>query len=111
MTKNNPTKSYVKLATVVGVAALIVSLISQKFLPPEIPLFYGLAQGEDQLSPKLGLLIPGALSLVITLLNEVASKSLEDDYLIKALAIASLFASIFAITTTVRIILLTGSIF
>src|SRR3989344_1326972 len=55
------------------IALISISLISvfifQHNLPPEIPLFYGLAEGSEQLSSSFGLVIPSMLSFVVLIIN------------------------------------------
>ena len=48
---------------------LLLILIVQKRLPPEVPLFYGLALGQEQLAKPLELAIPTIFTLFIIIIN------------------------------------------
>ena len=93
----------------ISVLSILFALISQPFLPPQIPLFYGLPVGEEQLSSSPGLVIPGVVSLLILAVNFVLTKITQEDFLKKVLAIVTLVSSLFAIITTLKIIFLVGS--
>ena len=93
----------------INVLAIASVLIGRSFLPPQVPLYYGLPEGEGQLSDSLGLVIPGTVSLLILTVNFILIKMLKEDYLKKILATVSLVASVFAIITTIKIIFLVGS--
>lgn len=87
---------------------LLVVLLKTK-LPPQIPLYYGLARGEEQLAETLYLTLPSFVSLAILVLNLVVSFALDDEYLSKTLTISGLAAILLATITTVKIIFLVGS--
>ena len=88
---------------------LIVLLAKTKFLPPEVPLFYGEAQGEAQIGKSLGLTIPSLISLFIIVINLLISFIVKDEFLKRVLILASLACAIFSTITTIKIILLIGS--
>lgn len=88
---------------------MLFAFIAQPFLPPQIPLYYGLPVGEEQLSSSLGLVIPGVVSLLILAVNFILVKIIKEEFLKKVLAITALIASFFAIITTYKIIFLVGS--
>lgn len=108
--KKLPFKNFVYLAGVVSLIAVFFSLIIQKRLPPQIPLFYGLPQGEEQLISSWGLVIPGLFSFLIILINLAITSFLKDDFLKKSLAVASFVVSVFALITTLKIAFLVGMI-
>lgn len=93
----------------INVLAIASVFIGQSFLPPQVPLYYGLPEGESQLANSLGLVIPSTVSLLILTVNFILIKMLKEDYLKKILATVSLVASVFAIITTIKIIFLVGS--
>ena len=93
----------------ISVLSILSALVAQSFLPPQIPLYYGLPVGEEQLSSSLGLVVPGIVSLFILGGNFMLVKIMKDDFLIKILAVVPLIASFFAIITTFKIIFLVGS--
>ena len=81
----------------------------QKNLPPEIPLYFGLPQGAAQLSSSMGLIIPAAISLSITIINTTLTLFVFDDYLKKALILASLGLTFFSTIAVYKITQLVGS--
>ena len=91
-----------------ALSALFVLAI-QKRLPPEVPLFYGLAEGEQQLSSSIWLIIPSLTSLGIILLNGIISFFWKKDFLRETLTLTSLAVAILSTITTLKIILLVGS--
>jgi len=93
----------------IGVLSIVSALIAQSFLPPQIPLYYGLPVGEEQLSSSLNLIVPGIVSLLILAVNFILVKITKEDFIKKVLAVVALIASFFAIITTFKIIFLVGS--
>jgi len=93
----------------IGILSILSALIAQSFLPPQIPLYYGLPVGEEQLSSSLNLVVPGVVSLLILVINFILVKITKEDFLKKVLAAVALIASFFAIITTFKIIFLVGS--
>lgn len=91
----------------VFVAALSLLVISK--LPPQVPLFYGLPQTEEQLASAWMLVIPSALAFLMLLGNASLSLFIEGDFLKKALVGASFAVSLFSAVTTLKIIFLVGS--
>lgn len=104
-----PLKKIFIISFSISALALILALFAQPFLPPQVPLFYGLPDGGEQLSSRLGLVIPGIVSLLIFTVNLILVKTLNDDFLKKIPATIALVASFFAIITTFKIIFLVGS--
>jgi hypothetical protein len=105
-----PLKGYFNTSWILNVLTILFSLLLIGRLPPQIPVFYGLPQGEAQLAPPLGILIPTASSLVFIFVNLFLIKSIKDDYIKKTLVVAGLATSIFASITAVKIIFLVGQI-
>jgi len=91
-----------------GALNLSLSLICQSRLPPQIPLFYGLPQGEDQLIGSLGLALPSLISLTLTTLNFFLAKKIKNTFLERILAAASLTITALALITTVKVAFLVG---
>lgn len=89
---------------------LFLGLISQLVLPPEIPLFYNLPLTTEQLAKSILIILPSAVSMLITTLNIVVSIKINDNYLKKSLAFASLIVTTLSSITTLKIIFLVGSI-
>lgn len=101
-------EKYFYVGCLISFLSLVFALIIQKALPPQIPLFYGLPQGEEQLSTSLGLTIPSAFSFIVILINYFLVRFLKDDFLKKALSVAGLAVSVLAAITTVKIAFLVG---
>ena len=105
-----PLKKYVVAFFALGIATILtVVLLRERFLPNQVPLFYGLPEGEEQLSSSLGLVVPNLISITILLINVLISLFTKDEFLKKTLIITGFVAISFATITTIRIILLVGS--
>ncbi len=87
---------------------ILFVIISQNNLPPEVPLFYGFSEGEKQLSQKWGLLIPGAISLIIILFNLILSAMIKNKFLKETLSMTSFVVSFLFLITVFKIVLLVG---
>ena len=92
-----------------NLATILLLVLLKAKLPPQIPLYYGLARGEEQLAETLYLTLPSFVSLAILVLNLAVSFALDDEYLSKTLTISGLAAILLATITTVKIIFLVGS--
>jgi len=105
-----PLKAYFNASWIINLTIIIFSLLIQKRLPPQIPIFYGLPQGEAQLSPPIGILIPSVSSLIFVLLSLSLINIIKDEFIKKILVVAGLTTAIFASITVVKIIFLVGQI-
>ena len=101
-------KTVVALA-IINIAIIVLVFIINKQLPPELPLFYGLAYGKEQLALSHYLVIPSVVALIIILVNTVISYFLEDSFLKTTLLITDFAVTFFSIITTIKIVLLIGS--
>lgn len=104
-----PFRNYIYVALGVNLVILLIVVISQRFLPPQVPLFYGLAEGEGQMAPSFALAVPSLVSILIIALNISVSFSTKDVFLKRTLILAAVVATIFSVVTTIKIILLVGS--
>lgn len=109
LSKRTPLIKYAYLALLVSAINIGLVLISQRSLPPEVPLYYGLTKGEKQLTSSTGLIVPGLISLTIGLLNVSITLLLENDFLQKELLVSSFLVSIILFIASLKIILLVGS--
>lgn len=105
-----PFKGYLQFAFVLNILVIVFVLIFLKKLPPQIPLFYGMAEGEEQLAKAWTLIVPCLMALFILFVNSLLSLKTNDDFLKKVLILASLTATFFAAITTIKIFFLVGSI-
>lgn len=93
----------------ISILVFVLVLSTQPSLPPEIPLYFGLAEGQEQLAPPANLLFPSILALGITIVNSIIVLKLNNPLLQKILAVTSISVTFFSFITTVRILLLVGS--
>jgi hypothetical protein len=108
MLKKLPLKSALYLAVGLNIGSLAVIMLLKDWLPPVVPLFYGLPNGESQLVSVYGLLlVPGGL-LVITLTNTLMAIYVKDLFFKKSLIVTSAFVSALGAVTIIKIILLVG---
>ncbi len=92
------------LATMIGVVLL------QSKLPPEIPLFYGLPSGTQQIANKQMLVIPSLVSISSLFINVFIIFITNNQFLKKVLVFTCLLITILSITTSVKIFLLVGNV-
>ena len=106
--KNLPLKKVIYFS--VGLAALniILVLILNRHLPPEVPLFYGLPEGEGQLTNTNGLMIAGFFSLAVIILNTTFAIISKNEFIQKTLILSEFVVAFMSIFTTIEIILLVG---
>jgi len=95
-------------SVVIDVVAALAVVILENFLPPVLPLFFGLPTGETQLVGRLGLLIAPAAAFLLTILNLNVSLLTHDQFLKKILAVSALVVSVLIVITILKIILLVG---
>ena len=93
----------INVLTIVGVLAL------SKRLPPQLPLFYGLPEGKEQLTSRTGLVVAAFSSFTIVLVNAAFSGLLKNDFLRKTLIISGFAISLLSLITTTEIVLLVGA--
>lgn len=94
-----------------GIALFCICIIgvTYQFLPPVVPLFYGRVVSEGQLVPRLGLIIPPILVILIAFINNMISKfKFIDKYNVGVLAYASFIFSAMVAITVVKIIFQIG---
>jgi hypothetical protein len=84
-------------------------LILLKNLPPEIPLFYGLPESNEQLAQSSWLIVPAAISLTIIIINSTMAYLFKEEFIKKTLVLASVGTSVFVTIAIVKIIMLVGS--
>lgn len=105
-----PFKNGVKIILILNTIVIFLVLLLLKLLPPQIPLFYGLAEGEEQLASDWMLILPCLVSLTIIIINLVIALNLKDEFFKKILVLTGITAGIFAIVTVVKIFFLVGGI-
>jgi hypothetical protein len=106
--KKIPNINFVYAAIILNSLNFVAVLVLQKNLPPQVPLFYGLTEGEQQLTSSLGLLIPSVYSFCLIIVNTTLSILLNNDFLKKILNTTSFIISLLSIITVAKIIYLVG---
>jgi len=106
MLKNLPFKGYVYFSIVSNILIVTLIIAIKSFLPPVVPLFYGLPVGSDQLIPSIGLTIAPIAGLTIALINIFLSNLTRDTFLKKTLIVSSAFISLLVAIAVIKIILL-----
>ena len=104
-----PFRKWVYASFVVNLVVIVFVLIVRRWLPPQVPLFYGMAEGEGQLAPSIFLAIPAIAAILVTALNIVLAHTLKDTFIKRALIVAGLAATFLATITVVKIVFLVGS--
>lgn len=102
-------KKIVFISVVLSLVPIILVFTFQKNLPPQVPLFYGLAQGEEQLAGPTLLVIPSLISAAILLANSLLAYFWRKEFLQEALVFTGFAVSTLSAITTLKIILLVGS--
>src|SRR3989304_9767447 len=92
-----PLKKIILSALVLNLIVGMLAFLIQPLLPPQIPLFYGMAEAEKVIAPAWALVIPSLASLGILGINFALGLTLEDEFLKKTLVLTGLAASFFAI--------------
>ncbi len=88
--------------------ALLVMFLKNK-LPPVIPLYYGLPQGEQQLVQNAFLVIPSLVACGFSIINGVIANFVKKDFLTNSLLTISFTLSAFAIVSVSKIFFLVGN--
>lgn len=104
-----PLKKVLYLSFTLSILNLVTVLAIQNNLPPEVPLYYGLPEGPEQLSSSLGLTIPSIVSIIVIFLNTTLALLLKNKFLQQTLILTSFAISIFSSITVTKIILLVGN--
>jgi hypothetical protein len=107
--KKVPFIKYVYVGLVANLVLVLALLAIHSFLPPQIPLFYGSAEGEGQLAPSWAIIIPNLSAILASFVNTALCLLVKDEFLKKTLVIASLGISLLATITVAKIILIVGS--
>jgi hypothetical protein len=102
-------KKLIWLSIFINILTIVLFFIFRNRIPPEVPLYYGLADGDNQLSQANGLLIPSLFALCVILLNTILAAITKNEFIKYALILTAFGVSILVTVTFVRIMLLVGS--
>lgn len=94
----------------IALITILIVVVLQTKLPPQVPLFYGAAEGEAQLVPTWGLVIPSAFSLLVVVANTALLSFTKQEFIQKVLIFSAFVVTLFSTVTTIKIILLVGSL-
>jgi len=104
-----PFKKIAFIFLAINLVAILIILAIQKILPPKIPLFYGLPEGEEQLTAPLSLIIPNLISFSIILIDIIFSFNIKDIFYKKIIIISGVLATLFSCVTVAKIIFLVSN--
>lgn len=102
-------KQYFYFFFLLDISFLVLIYFLRSHFPPEIPLFYGLAEGGEQLANSMFLALPVLLSLLILLFNMVVSLFINNIFFKKTLLVSAFGANILIVITTLKIFFLVGN--
>jgi len=106
---DTPLKKVLYLSLTLSILNLAIVLVTQNNLPPEVPLYYGLPEGPEQLSSSLELTIPSIVSIITIIVNTTLALFIKNKFLQQTLILTSFAVSIFSSITVTKIILLVGN--
>lgn len=104
--ENQEIKHFLQIAFILWLGEVLLILFSWSFLPPQVPFFYSLPWGEEQLvRPAMLFLLPG-LGLVIFFINSSISAFLpkEEKLMKQILMIAFLVFNFLSLVTLIQIV-------
>lgn len=108
--KNLAYKNPIIFVFFVNLLLIVFAVSMQAFLPPVVPLLYGLPKGEEQLVPKIFLALPAIASEAVLIINALLIRFLKDDFLQKSLFYLIVAVCALSAITTLRIFFLVGSV-
>lgn len=100
----------VTACTITNLIVILIGLLAKFILPPQIPIFFGFPQTEEQLASSLFIVIPPIISLFFITLNSIFAIKMESNYIKKSLAFASFAVTLLSTIAVIKIIFLVGSI-
>ena len=98
-----------KICIGTNLLALALILILMSKLPPEVPLFFGNAQGEAQLTRSIFLVLPLVITICFLIVNYLIVKKSKDEFLEKISYGISLILSLLSIVTVLKIFFLVAA--
>lgn len=104
-----PLFNLIVFSTVINIVTIVLGLVSRFFLPPLIPIFFGLPQTDEQLASSIYILIPPTITVLLTFINIAISLKIQSNYNKRVLAFTTFALSILSTIAVVKIILLVGS--
>jgi hypothetical protein len=108
MLKKLPFRGYVYSALALDLIAVLTVFLVKNNLPPVVPLLYGRPAGNEQLISTYGLILAPIAAAIITIMNIFLASYIKDEFIKKVFSVASLFVSVLATITVIKIVLLVG---
>jgi len=108
--KKVPFSKQVVYCLLINLVMILLAALSIFVLPPEIPLLYGLPEGNDQLVKSWAITIPNLTALLLMLINTIFAINTKDEYIKKIIVLAGFTATFFATITVIKIFFLVGNI-
>lgn len=105
-----PFSKQIILCLIINLVMILLTTLSIIALPPEIPLLYGLPEGEEQLVKNWAITMPNLAALIIMFTNSIFAIYTKDEYIKKIIVLAGFTVSFFAIITVIKIFFLVGGI-
>jgi hypothetical protein len=105
-----PFKDWLIVCSGINLILIVAVLVLKNNLPPQVPLLYGLAEGEEQLVPRILLTLPSLAAIIITSINFGLSFLVKDAFIKKILLATPIVVTFLATITCLKIIFLVGSL-
>lgn len=106
--KTVPLKNYLIFSFALPLLLIGVIVVLHGFIPPQLPLFYGLPTGESQLTSSWGILTAPVTSIAISVVNLFIVSRVENVFYKKVLVISSFLIATLVTITILKIIFLVG---
>jgi len=108
--KKVPFSKQVICCLLINLVMILLATLSIFVLPPEIPLLYGLPEGNDQLVKSWAITIPNLIAFILMFINTIFAINTKDEYIKKIIILAGFTATFFATITVIKIVFLVGNI-
>ena len=108
--KKVPFSKQVICCLLINLVMILLATLSIFVLPPEIPLLYGLPEGNDQLVKSWAITVPNLVAFILMFINTIFAINTKDEYLKKIIILAGFTATFFATITVIKIVFLVGNI-
>lgn len=109
LSKTIPLRKLLFTSLIVSLLTIGLVLALQRYLPPEVPLLYGLPLGEEQITSSTSLIIPSLISVAVFVINASIIFVLEDKYIQQLLVMTTFAVTLLSSITTLKIIFLISS--
>lgn len=107
--KEQTLKKFLFAGLLINLVLICFAFLARPYLPPQIPLYYGVAEAEGIIAPSWALVVPSLVSLGILGVNFFLSILTQDEFLKKTLLFSTFAAYLFAIITILKILVLVGN--